>query len=104
MVISGFPATFDSGDQSRLRIASSIGGDCSHKSVLPTGTQKKVASTNHQILGTYNGNVMPKPRVMSEQKDEIRTLYACGAFTQVQLADKFGLRQGTVIAIVRKSP
>jgi DNA-binding MarR family transcriptional regulator len=46
---------------------------------------------------------MPKTRITPEQKDEIRTLYGSGAFTQVMLADKFGLRQGTISAIVKKS-
>jgi DNA-binding XRE family transcriptional regulator len=47
--------------------------------------------------------MMPKTRITPEQKEEIQMLYASGAFTQVQLADKFGLRQGTISAIVKKS-
>jgi DNA-binding MarR family transcriptional regulator len=42
-------------------------------------------------------------KITVEQKEEIRTLYASGAFTQVKLAEKFGLRQGTISAIVKKS-
>jgi DNA-binding MarR family transcriptional regulator len=47
--------------------------------------------------------MMSQAKITPEQKEEIRTLYAAGAFTQVQLAEKFGLRQGTISAIVRKS-
>jgi hypothetical protein len=87
-------------------MASSIGGDYSPQ-VGSTGwahRQNEVASTNRPIgLGTLKGKMMPKARITSEQKEEIRTLYASGAFTQVMLADKFGLRQGTISAIVKKS-
>jgi hypothetical protein len=46
---------------------------------------------------------MRNTKITVEQKEEIRTLYASGAFTQVKLAEKFGLRQGTISAIVKKS-
>jgi len=46
---------------------------------------------------------MRRTKITVEQKEEIRTLYASGAFTQVKLAEKFGLRQGTISAIVKKS-
>lgn len=35
---------------------------------------------------------MSQAKITPEQKEEIRTLYASGAFTQVQLAEKFGPR------------
>jgi hypothetical protein len=47
--------------------------------------------------------MMPQVRITPEQKEEIRALYASGAFTQVMLADKFGLRQDTISVIVKKS-
>jgi DNA-binding MarR family transcriptional regulator len=75
------------------------------KSVYRLGTPTKRGRL-HQLtncLGTLKGEMMPKPRITSEQKEEIRALYASGAFTQVMLADKFGLRQGTISAIVKKS-
>jgi DNA-binding MarR family transcriptional regulator len=46
---------------------------------------------------------MRHTKITVEQKEEIRTLYASGAFTQVKLAEKFGLRQGTISTIVKKS-
>jgi DNA-binding MarR family transcriptional regulator len=46
---------------------------------------------------------MRHTKITVEQKEEIRTLYASGAFTQVQLAEKFGFRQGTISTIVKRS-
>lgn len=39
-----------------------------------------------------------------EQKQEIRTLYATGNFTQCQLAERFGVRQNTISLTISQQP
>lgn len=47
------------------------------------------------------GELVPIPAGATKQ--DIRELYATGSYTQVQLAERFGLTQGTVSAIIRQA-
>lgn len=50
---------------------------------------------------THKGSANSQAKLTEDIVREIRCLYATGTFTQIELARRFGVRQGTISEIVR---
>lgn len=84
-----------------------IGHKCNNKGCInPNHLYKTTASENstHAAAdGLYKTKEQhPKAKITSEIADEIRDLYSFGTCSQQFLADKFGISQSVVSAIIRK--
>lgn len=67
--------------------------------------RKEVISTFLAVRhGALAPQFQPKPYLTLEMIQEIRDLYACGAFRQIDLAHRFGLSQVDVSVLTRGVP
>ncbi len=76
---------------------------CVNPEHLKPGTRSEnmrdvIAAGNHYFSNhpTPKGEKNPSAKLTKEQRDEIRRLYASGEMTQIPLAKKFGVVQGTI--------
>jgi hypothetical protein len=73
---------------------------CVRPAHLSVGTTLDNVADRQAKGRTAHGERMPQTKVNDRQKNEIRDLYAVGTYTQAQIAEKFGVHQGSVSRIV----
>lgn len=57
----------------------------------------------NQFINPYlSGEKNPNSKLTESQVQEIRKLYKTGAFTMIQLGEKFGMSRRSISAIVNK--
>ena len=57
---------------------------------------------NQHINPYLSGEKNPNSKLTESQVQEIRKLYKTGAFTMIQLGEKFGMSRRSISAIVNK--
>jgi predicted XRE-type DNA-binding protein len=84
------------------------------KCVLHRCDNPSCCNPDHLFLGSHKDNTqdairkgrfkfnLPKPKLTSNQVEEIRTLYGSVDYTQSELAEKFGVHQSQISRIVRR--
>jgi hypothetical protein len=73
---------------------------CVRPAHLSVGTTLENVADRQAKGRTADGEQMPQTKVNDWQKQEIRDLYALGTYTQAQIAEKFGIHQGSVSRIL----
>ena len=59
-------------------------------------------NTEKQINPFLSGEKNPNSKLTEAEVQEIRNLYKTGAFTMVQLGEKFGMSRRSISAVINK--